>query len=165
MEFRRRNANIFFQKEVTWVNNYPVPYQTNWGFSGTYPQYPAQQSTAQTNYTPQMQTTGMKWVDGESEARGTPMPAGTTQYAMWDINDQVVYIKSLNQIGMPNPMRKAHYWFDGEDKTSGEAEKPVQPDMNEYVRKDDMERMKQELMDTINGLSISGRSDRRESSF
>ena len=37
--------------------------------------------------------------------------------------------------------------------------------MSEFVRKDDLERMKTELMDTINGLSISGRSEKRESSF
>ena len=145
------------------MNNYPVPYQPTWN-SGTYPyQQSMGQTVPQQTYSAQPPS-GMKWVDGESEARGTPMPNGTTQYAMWDINDQVVYIKSLNQIGMPNPMRKAHYWFEEEQqKTSGEAE-PKQ-DMSEFVRKDDLERMKTELMDTINGLSISGRSEKRESSF
>ena len=152
------------------MTNYPMPYQPQWGYSGTYNTYPAQQSMSQpvqqASYTaPQSQ--GIHWVDGEAEAKGTAMPAWKTQYAMWDINEPVIYIKSLNQMGMPNKMRTAHYWFEDEDgeKQSGE-EKPAH-DMTEYVRKEDMEHMKRELMDTINGLSISGRreSEKRESSF
>lgn len=138
--------------------NYPIPYQNTWGYNGgsqPVPQMPAQ-VTNQPPVSYAQPNTGMKWVDGESEARGTAMPAGTTQYAMWDINEPVIYIKSMNQMGMPNPMRKAHYWFEGEEeKTSGEPE--PKPDMSEYVKKDDLERMKQDLMDTIDGLRISWR--------
>lgn len=54
---------------------------------------------------PQSQNnSGMIWVDGEIGARAFQMPSGATgPIALWDTNDTVVYLKSCNQAGMPNP--------------------------------------------------------------
>ena len=70
----------------------PAPY-TNW-------------STMQ----PQQQ--GLIWVDGEVGAKAYQLPAGwpvNTPIALWDTNDTVIYLKSTNQMGMPNPLQIAHY--------------------------------------------------------
>ena len=71
----------------------PAPY-TNW-------------STMQ----PQ-QTQGLIWVDGEVGAKAYQLPPGwpaNTPLALWDTNDTVIYLKSTNQMGMPNPLQIAHY--------------------------------------------------------
>lgn len=148
--------------------NYPVPYQNNWGYSGVgqqmYPQFQNQAFTQGTMPVQQNQQSGigLKWVDGEVGAKAYQMPAGwppNQPIALWDTNDTVIYLKSINPMGMPNPIQKAHYTLEGvksgeKDRGfSGEAE--AKPDMSEYVRKEDMDRMKQELMDAISNVGTS----------
>lgn len=147
--------------------NYPVPYQNNWGYSGVgqqmYPQY--QQSM---NQMPVQQTSqthngmGIKWVDGEVGAKAYQMPAGwppNQPIALWDTNDTVIYLKSINPMGMPNPLQKAHYELEGMksgEKTVGySGDTESKPDMSQYVKKDDLERMKQDLIDTIGQMGTS----------
>lgn len=165
--------------------NYPVPYMNNYGYSGVgqqmYPQY-QQQGMSMGN--PQMQQVsqammnehGLKWVDGEVGAKAYQMPAGwpaNTPIALWDSNDTVIYLKSINPMGMPNPLQKAHYTLEGMKSgdrnvgvsgNAGETEKQVMPDMTQYVRKDDLERLKQDLMDTIGSMNTSGTGVRRNNS-
>lgn len=141
--------------------NYPVPYQNNWGYSGVgqqmYPQYPQGAAAPQMPVQNQAGGMGLKWVDGEIGAKAFQMPAGwpaNQPIALWDTNDTVIYLKSINPMGMPNPLQKAHYRLEGgntgekSEGYSGEAK----PDMTGYVRKEDMERMKQELMDAIGSM-------------
>ena len=55
---------------------------------------------------------GLKWVNGEEAAKAYPMPTGwppNKPIALWDTNDTVIYLKSCNQMGMPNPLQKARY--------------------------------------------------------
>lgn len=145
--------------------NYPVPYQNNWNYSGVgqqmYPQY--QQSNLQQAQQAQAQpcTHGLIWVDGEVGAKAFQMPSGmpaNQPIALWDTNDTVIYLKSVNQFGMPNPLQKAHYTLEeyrGTGPARSESSGAAQ-DLSEYVRKDDMDRMKQELMDAINSMNTSG---------
>ena len=148
--------------------NYPVPYQNNWGYSNVgqqmYPQY--QQAFAQ-QPAQQMQQVqngmGIKWVDGEVGAKAFQMPAGwppNQPIDLWDTNDTVIYLKSINPMGMPNPLQKARYELEGvktgEKATGYSGDAEAKPDMSQYVKKDDMERMKQELMDAIGNVSTSG---------
>ena len=151
--------------------NYPVPYQNSWNYGGVgqqmYPQY--QQSMAQQTMPVQQMTQnqqngmGLKWVDGEVGAKAYQMPAGwpaNQPIALWDTNDTVIYLKSINPMGMPNPIQKAHYTLEGlksgerSQGYSGDAEE--KPDMTKYVKKEDMERMKQDLMDTIGQMQTTG---------
>lgn len=151
--------------------NYPVPYQTNWNYGGVgqqmYPQYQqsmAQQTMPVQQMTPNQQSSmGLKWVDGEVGAKAYQMPAGwpaNQPIALWDTNDTVIYLKSINPMGMPNPIQKAHYKLDGvpsgekSQGYSGDAEQ--KPDMTQYVRKEDLERMKQDLIDTIGQMQTTG---------
>lgn len=55
---------------------------------------------------------GIIWVDGEVGAKAFQMPSGWpagTPIPLWDTNDTVIYLKSINQMGMPNPLQKIHY--------------------------------------------------------
>jgi hypothetical protein len=156
--------------------NYPVPYQNNWGYSGVgqqmYPQY-NQQSMAQ--QMPQ-QTSGacphgLIWVDGEIGAKAYQLPQGlpaNQPVALWDTNDTIIYLKSVNPMGMPNPLQKAHYTLEEQRGSSGGtrsmATEPVVPDMSDYVRKEDMERVKRELMDAIHTTTTSSETSGRRSS-
>ena len=79
----------------------PTPFQPTW-----YPQVPQPVSTAPA---PQQ---GLIWVDGEAAAKAYQLPAGwpaNTPIALWDTNDTIIYLKSTNQMGMPNPLQIAEY--------------------------------------------------------
>jgi hypothetical protein len=72
-------------------------------------------------------------------------------------------------MGMPNPIQKAHYKLEGvpsgekSQGYSGDTEPVKLPDMTEYVKKTDLERMKQDLIDTIGQMQTSGTGVRKTS--
>lgn len=148
--------------------NYPVPYQNNWNYSGVgqqmYPQYSQamQQQTQQPMQSGMQSSMGIKWVDGEVGAKAFQMPAGwpaNQPIALWDTNDTIIYLKSMNPMGMPNPLQKAHYTLEehrGTGPAMSNASGDDSPAMEDYVKKTDMERMKQELLDAINSVNTSG---------
>lgn len=134
----------------------PATYQPNWGYSGVgqqmYPQY--QQSGMQQTAQTQQSNSGLIWVDGEVGAKAFQMPSGwpaNQPIALWDTNDTVIYLKSINPMGMPNPLQIAHYTL--EEKKSVGRSGDMRNDMSEYVRKEDLERMKQDLLDALNMTS------------
>ena len=143
---------------------YPV---SNTG--GYIPQYQQmQQMPVQQSYS-MGPACAMAWVDGEIEARGRQMPQGVTQLAMWDTNRQVIYLKSLNQMGMPNPMQILHYTIDdqqnilpsgqnGEGGNSGNvngASNASGPDMSQYVTKRDFDQLRNEIRALSRGSGAS----------
>ena len=148
--------------------NYPVPYQNNWGYSGIgqqmYPQYG--QNTQPVQQTQQSaQTGGLIWVDGEVGAKAYQLPQGlpaNQPIALWDTNDTVIYLKSVNPMGMPNPLQKAHYTLEEHKSATPGRSGDTGTDMNEYVRKDELEKMKTELMEAISNVNTSGRRGRTE---
>ena len=79
----------------------------------SYGGYPMAQAPMQMNPQNQsggMMNPGMIWVDGEVGAKAYQIqPGQTTPVALWDTNDQVIYLKSVNQMGMPNPIQKVRY--------------------------------------------------------
>ena len=133
----------------------PANYQPTWGYSGVgqqmYPQYQqAQMSSAQQ---PNQQSGhGLIWVDGEVGAKAYQIPAGwpaNQPIALWDTNDTIIYLKSTNPMGMPNPLQKAKYTLEG--TKSGEANQgfsgAAEPG---YATKEDLKQMKQEILDAMN---------------
>lgn len=56
-----------------------------------------------------MQNNGMIWVDGEIGAKAYQLNGQTGPVALWDTNDTIIYLKSVNQMGMPNPLQKIRY--------------------------------------------------------
>lgn len=152
------------------ANYLPATYNPSWGYSGVgqqmYPNY-QQQSMAQQPQQAQQTGHGLIWVDGEVGAKAYQLPANlppNQPIALWDTNDTVIYLKSVNPMGMPNPLQKAHYTLEEHRGTgparSGDAPVQAEP-MTDYVKKEDMERMKQELMEAINGLNVSGAAGRK----
>ena len=157
------------------ANSYlPATYQQGgWGYNPQ-PMYQSYaQPMSQGQYSGMQQTSqatqGIKWVDGEAEAKGTPIPAGVSQFAMWDINEPVIYIKTLNQMGMPNPMQKAHYKLEQKEQSgnmnSGNmSRQESKEDKSEYVTKDDFENMKNELKELLNQSNTSSRRGQKSES-
>lgn len=47
---------------------------------------------------------GMIWVQGEASAKAYPVAPGAT-VLLWDSEQPLIYIKTANQFGMPNPMQ------------------------------------------------------------
>lgn len=148
--------------------NYPMVYQPGYGYSGTaqqmYPNYQGQSMMQQPVQQSQQGGPGLIWVDGEIGAKAYQMPGGwpaNQPIALWDTNDTCIYLKSINPMGMPNPLQKAHYTLEdavGREKSSDMSGNNVNEDISQYVRKDDMERMKQELLDAINSVNASSAS-------
>lgn len=98
---------------------------------------------------PVSQLKPMEWVDGEVGARAFQMPAGwpaNTPIPLWDSTDTVIYLKSVNQVGMPNPMQKLKYTMEEVTPTpalvSGQTA-PSHP--GQYITKDDFDDFKKEI--------------------
>lgn len=155
--------------------NYPVPYQNSWNYSGAlgqqmYPQNNQMAYAAAPQVQPNQQSGhGLIWVDGEVGAKAYQLPSGwpaNQPIALWDTNDTVIYLKSINPMGMPNPLQKAHYKLENYQQVSPMKSGDDEPshDMSEYVKKSDLEKMKQDLMDTIGSMGASGTGVRRGAS-
>lgn len=113
----------------------------------------------------QQQRVGIEWVDGEVGAKAFQLPVGWPANApmpLWDTNDTVIYLKSINQMGMPNPLQKVRYTMEEQPRMSAamssqaalpsgdmQQQNHAMPDMSEYVRKDELNQMKEELKAAI----------------
>lgn len=129
-----------------YVNAYPASYNPNMYGSTMYQQaVPSVSQQVQTQ--PQC---AMGWVsDGEIEARGRQIPPGVSQYYMFDTNQPVIYLKSINPMGMPNPMQILDYTVRNQNtplpaSEQSEASAP-KADMSQYVTKEDFNRLRNEL--------------------
>lgn len=143
-------------------NFYPVTYPMS-GYSG-YSGLP-NQPQMQVSQTPN--TYAMAWVDGEIEARGRQMPQGVTQYAMWDANQPKIYLKSLNQMGMPNPMQILHYTVEEAQSAlpaGGQQSGAPSPDMSQYVTKQELENFRNEMHQMQSGNSGTNYSGNNQNS-
>ena len=114
---------------------YPATYPVSYGQQPTYSQAP--QSSQ--NY--------MTYVDGEVAARAWQMPYNigpNTIIPLWDLDGKHVYFKSTDAYGRINPMKKGVVVFEDE-AVEQKSEETKSQDMSQYVTKDDLDRMKQEL--------------------
>ena len=98
---------------------------------------------------------GMIWVDGEVGAKAFQMPPGHpvgTPVALWDTNDQVIYLKSVNQMGMPNPLQKIRYQMEENQQpggylpAAGQVSGAAAPD---YVTKEDFNAFRNEMRELM----------------
>lgn len=149
--------------------NYNYP-----GLHMAYPQNSYQQQYAQptyaaqnVSYQPANTMAGICWVDGEVGAKAQQLPPGwdtSKPYPMWDTNDQIIYLKSFNAMGMPNPLTKLHYTIEEPSRQapmmSSQANLPACADMGGYVKKEDLEQMKEEIKAMISqkGERSNGKS-------
>ena len=141
-------------------NTYGQMYGSGYG-QAMYPQtFPQMQLQA---YGQSMPVEGeIKWVDGEVGAKAFQLPQGMTKpVALWDTNDTVIYLKSMNQFGIPNPIQKIRYRMEDAQVPrpveqgrleSGDTSPEAKPDMTGYIRRDELDAMKEELMNAIHSM-------------
>ena len=140
---------------MAWYQN-PYGMQQPMNYGGAYmaPQSFAPQPTMtpmQSNVIP---------VDGEVGAKAFSAPAGSTgPIALWDTNDNVIYLRTFNAAGMPNPLRKLRYTEEEpmQNLPAGQSGASA-ADMSQYVTKDDFESLRQEIrqMREQNRTAMSG---------
>ena len=148
--------------------NYQPMYYSGVG-QQVYPQYQQAQMSQQMSAAqqPNQQSGhGLIWVDGEVGAKAYQIPAGwpaNQPIALWDTNDTVIYLKSTNPMGMPNPLQKAKYTLEG--TKSGEASQGYSGTGAEspFVTKEDLEKMKKDIMDAMNQKgNANGRHEKED---
>ena len=131
-----------------------MPYYPN-PYSYTYPisyggvsssNYPVQNVPTMTQ--PVQQPTYMINVDGENAAKSwqpTMIPQPNTIIPLFDSDGQHVYFKTYDAYGRMNPIRKGRIVFDDEIQVS-ETPAQMMPDMSVYATKDDLDKMKEEIL-------------------
>lgn len=115
------------------------------------PQYSSFQQPVyqQQSFTPQAPSIpgAIIGVDGEAAARAYQMPAGIAPgvpIALWDTNGQNIYLKSMNPMGMPNPIQKLTYTREEPPQAI-----PGQSGSPDYATKADLERLKKEILEGV----------------
>ena len=115
---------------------------------------------AQMAYAPQPTVQGMIWVDGEVGAKAQQLPAGwgaNKPLPLWDTNDTIIWLKSVNEIGMPNPLQKIVYRMEENvPKHMGQGtEKLMSGETEKYARMEDIDRLREELLAAIRDIGTA----------
>lgn len=151
-------------------NFYPATYVNPYA-SGFYQQMPQQTIPSGQSSTNQY----MINVDGEGSARAwQPQNAlgPNTIVPLWDLDGQHVYFKSTDAYGRLNPIRKGRVVFDDEQPVlnqgnSGANVPPQQQapsiDASQFVTKQDLDSLKQELRSMIGQRNQNGRQNEQNS--
>ena len=121
---------------------------------------PYQIGYQQMQSTQQAQTGGLQWVQGEAGAKAFPMGAAQSALLM-DSENNVFYIKSTDNSGMPLPLRI----FDYRERTGQNAPKAAQNapqaaiDTSLFVTRDELEKRLAELVAKSRGISNEAKGD------
>ena len=139
-------------------------------FPATYQQYYPQQNFSQPSYQAQQvlpQQNGIIWVDGVSSAKAYPVANGTSILLM-DSNENVFYIKSVDQSGMPSIRI-----FDYSERTAANssqtqvAQNSEQPsenpniDLSLYVTKEEFEKVASSFEKKLEALAPAKTASRK----
>ena len=92
---------------------------------------------------------GITWVQGEASAKSFPVGAGQSVLLM-DSEDSVMYIKSTDQSGMPQPLRI----FDYVERTTQHSESGIAKNINteEFVSRKEFDEFREDVKRTIKGI-------------
>ena len=92
---------------------------------------------------------GIVWVQGENAAKAYPVASGQSILLM-DSEDSVMYIKSTDQSGMPQPLRI----FDYKERISSkqEANNKEMKRSDDYVSRKEFESFRDDVQKAINGI-------------
>lgn len=92
---------------------------------------------------------GIIWVQGENAAKAYPVASGQSVLLM-DSEDSVMYIKSTDQSGMPQPLRVFEY----KERASGQnASTIASKTSDEYVSRKEFEAFREDVRREISGIS------------
>lgn len=130
--------NPYYQNTVS-------PY--NMGYA---PMPAIQQSYGPVSTNPPMQSNVVGYqVDGEMAAKAYMIPAGTTgPIALWDMNENVFYMRSFNSAGMPNPLKKYRFFEEEINSALPPAQSSGssgQIDTEKFATKEEYENLRQEI--------------------
>ena len=114
--------------------------------------YPNLQMPLQTPQMPQngVQSSGnsITWVLGENAAKSFPVGAGQTVVLM-DREEPIMYMKSVDQSGMPLPLRI----FDITERTAHHTESVVsKSETPDYVSRSEFDKFKEDVRQTIKNM-------------
>ena len=115
-----------------------------------YPQYYGTQNVPQfAQNTQQSSSAGIIWVQGEAAAKAYPVASGQSVLLM-DSEDSVMYIKSTDQSGMPQPLRV----FDYKERTSAKIEPAAvkQASSDEFVSRKEFEEFREDVKRSMRGM-------------
>lgn len=131
---------------MNYQNYFPASYQQMYTQPMQQPQIMQQPMQMQQQPQPQNQTNGIHWVMGESAARAEYVPAGQSEMFM-DSALPTFYIKTVDQSGMPLPLRIFDYTERVQQNTQ---ESPVQQQQNtpEYITRDEFEKRIAEILES-----------------
>lgn len=130
---------------------YP-PYQPNF--------YSAQQATAYPIYPqPQTSQSNVIWVQGEAAAKAYPVQAGNSMILMDSEND-CFYIKSSDNAGMPNRLRKFEY----KEVVEGQVVNETPAGQPQYITKEEFDKAMNELRQQRQHYNNNRKGDRNEQS-
>lgn len=125
-------------------------------FPNYYPQYYGNQqipqNAPQSVQAPQQtQSNGILWVQGESAAKSYPVAAGQSVQLM-DTEDSLFYIKTVDQSGMPQPLRVFEY----KERTQTAHSSPVSSSeaSDEYVSRKEFEAFREDVRKEFKGIHI-----------
>lgn len=94
------------------------------------------------------QGNSINWVLGEASAKSFPVGVGQTVVLM-DREEPVMYMKSVDQSGMPLPLRV----FDITERTAHRSEANSQKvPAGDYVSRSEFDEFKENMRRTINGM-------------
>jgi len=126
-------------------NYYPNYFQTTPFFSNNL-QMPQNASNLASNASPATNS-GIIWVQGENAAKAYPVASGQSILLM-DSEDSVMYIKSTDQSGMPQPLRV----FDYSERKSPNKESKLSSTSIEYVPRKEFESFRDSIQEAINSF-------------
>ena len=129
---------------MAYNNYFPQGYYPNYyGNQQMPPQGSQMASNAQ-----QSSGSGIIWVQGENAAKAYPVASGQSVLLM-DSEDSVMYIKSTDQSGMPQPLRVFEYKEKtGHQNASVIASKPSE----DYVSRKEFEAFREAIRREIKGI-------------
>lgn len=122
-------------------------------YNSMYPSYYQPMNYSSQNYSnqngnQQQATANLIWVQGEASAKAYPVASGQSVLLM-DSEDSIMYIKSTDQSGMPQPLRVFEYKErTGHQNASVIASKPSE----EYVSRKEFEAFREAVRKEIKGI-------------
>lgn len=114
----------------------------NGGFPMTYPQMyqqPSYQSSYQPQITPQNQSGGIIWIQGESAAKSYLVAPNST-VVLFDSESQTIYLKSADATGLPS-MRVLEYTIRDQKTREGVFGQPT----GDFATKQEIDALRAEM--------------------
>lgn len=127
---------------MAYNNGFPM----NYGY-----QMPPQQVIPQQIPTPQPQSNGLLWVQGEAGAKSYLVAPNNT-VDLWDSEAPVIYLKSADASGMPS-MKILDYTI--RDASNMPLKTPLSSKVGEYATKEELEALKAEITAKLDELKES----------